>query len=275
MRIRLAVTAAAIALAAGAAIAAEVATKPAAPAAPAAPALADAPYLPAGAIDTYKIIPPSPEQGSHRANADTAIFLDTRAMEGSERWKLAQADDDSAGILKSLSCAAGVELNPQTAPKLVKIVFRMRLDVSRATNGPKDIYKRPRPYLIAGKGNICIARTAALDASPDYPSGHNTWAWSVGLVTAEIDPERATEILARARAWGESRLICGVHSLAAVQAGRDNASSLVAALHGSAEFRADVDAARAEMVSLRANGPKPDPAACAREAALIAKAPYN
>ena len=50
---------------------------------------------------------------------------------------------------------------------------------------------------------------------------------------------------------------------------------MVAGLHGSAQFRADMDAARQELATLRKSAKAPDPAACAAEAELIAKSPYN
>jgi acid phosphatase (class A) len=186
---------------------------------------------------------------------------------------MAQNDANSAGIVKDLACALGVELTPQNAPKTLAMIARVGPDSSRVTNRPKDIYKRPRPYL-RDEGAMCLPRTDDLAKSPDYPSGHNTWSWAVGLIFAELAPDRAAPILARARAFGENRLICGVHSLSAVNAGRDNGAILVAALHGNAAFRADMDAARSEVAAARARGPAPDPALCAQEAAMTAKSPY-
>jgi acid phosphatase (class A) len=147
------------------------------------------------------------------------------------------------------------------------------LDVSRATNLPKDIYKRQRPYLI-DEGPICVVKSDLLAKSPDYPSGHNTWGWTVGLIMAEVAPDRATEILSRAKAFGESRLVCGVHNLSAVEAGRMNGSIVVAALHGQAAFRKDLEDVRKEVATARKAGPAPDPAMCAKEAELVAKSPY-
>ena len=95
------------------------------------------------------------------------------------------------------------------------------------------------------------------------------------VILAELAPDRATEILSRARSFGESRLICGVHNLSAVEAGRTNGSIVVAGLHGSAAFRADMDAARKEMAALRKSARAPGGATCAAEAELIAKSPYN
>lgn len=254
----------------GAALAQQVATKPAP--APATPAPTG--YLGDRAPDTYKILPPAPVAGTVRYQADRATFLATRSEKDSPRWKLAIADADEAAVVKDMSCALGMEITPQAAPKLTKILMTARYDVRKAVNTPKDIYKRQRPYLI-DQGEICVAKTDALAASPDYPSGHTTWGWSVGLILAELVPDRSTEILARARAFGESRLYCGVHNMSAVESGRTNGAILVAGLHGSAAFRADMDAARKELETLRKTAKTPDPAACAAEADLIAKSPYN
>jgi len=230
-------------------------------------------YLGEAAPDTYAVLPPSPTPGDPRDEADRAIFKATRRYETDPRWAMAQNDANSAGIVKDLACAVGVELTPENAPKTLALIMKVGPDASRVTNRPKDIYNRPRPYL-RDKGPTCVPKSADLSASPDYPSGHNTWGWAVGLIMAELVPDRAAPILFRARAFGENRLVCGVHSLSAVEAGRDNGAILVAALHGNPEFRADVDAARAEIAAARAKGPAPDPAFCAKEAAMMAKSPY-
>ena len=242
----------------------------------AAPAPASAPkgYLSAAeAPDPIRILPPAPVPGTSRYEADRTIYLQTRIYKDTPRWALAQNDINQAAILKDLACSVGVELTPQNAPKTVDLFKKMLFDVRRAVDVPKDFYQRKRPYLI-DEGPICDQKTESLAKSPDYPSGHNTWSWSVGLVMAELAPDRATDILVRARAFGESRLVCGVHNLSAVEAGRTNASAVVAALHGSDAFRKDLDAARKEVAAARKAGPAPDPAACAQEAALTAKTPY-
>jgi acid phosphatase (class A) len=229
-------------------------------------------YLGEAGPDTIAILPPAPAPGSTRYEADRTMFLATRRLQDTPRWKLAQGDVDQKAILKDMACALGVELTPQNAPRTTALVSRVAPDVSRATNRPKEHYKRKRPYLI-DEGPICVAKTDDLAASPDYPSGHTTWGWTVGLILAELAPDRAAPILERARAYGESRLVCGVHNMSAVEAGRTNASIVVAALHGSPEFRRDLEAARKEIAAARKAGPAPDAAACAREAELIAS-PY-
>lgn len=241
--------------------------------APAAPPAAPMGYLGAAGPDMLKILPPAPTPGTTRYESDRTIFLSTRKLQGTPRWDMAKGDDNTGAMLKHMACAVGVELNAQNAPKLTAMIPRLALDSVRATNIPKDFYKRQRPYLV-DEGPICIAKSPLLSGSPDYPSGHVTWGWTFGLVLAELAPDRATEILARARAFGESRMVCGVHNNSAVEAGRTNASALVAALHGDETFRKDMEIARKEVAAARKAGPAPDPATCAAESQLVAQPLY-
>lgn len=269
-KVRAGVFAGVIAVLAGGAIA-EVATKPATPTMTLG---ASSGYLGKAAPDTYKILPPAPTPGTIRWESDRATFLATRRLKDSPRWAMAVKDVDLGGVVRGMSCAVGVELTPTNAPRLSAMVARLGPDVAWATNNPKDIYKRPRPYL-TDPGPTCVEQSQALSASPDYPSGHVTYGWTIGLILAELAPDRATDILVRARAFGESRLVCGVHTMSAVESGRSNASILVAGLHGSEAFRKDLEAARTEVAKARQAGPAPDPAACAAEAELAKASPYN
>jgi acid phosphatase (class A) len=240
-----------------------------------APAATPAPpqyYLAAGP-NAFAILPPAPVKGTTRYDADRRMFRLTRKIQTTDpdRWALALNDDNSAGLIKGFSCAVGVELTRQNAPKFMSMVPRIGVESARAIT-VKDTYKRLRPFLI-DKGPTCIDQNGPIKGSYDYPSGHNTFSWAVGLILAELVPDRANEILVRARVFGESRLVCGVHNMSAVEAGRTNGSILTAALHGSPEFRADLDAARAEIAAARKAGPAPDAAMCAKEQAL-SKSPY-
>lgn len=223
-----------------------------------------------------QILPPAPEAGSAREIQDHAIYTATRAMAGTPRWRLAVQDNDATvpATLGHFSCAMGMTLSPETQPRLTALLRRVIRDTIAAQAAAKHVFLRPRPYFIYG-GEICVPRTDSLDTSTDYPSGHATWGWAAGLVLSEIAPDRATPILIRGRAFGESRAVCGMHTASAVEAGRTTGAAVVAAEHGSAEFRADVEAARQEIAAQRAaHASAPDPAACQAEAALTARTPY-
>ncbi len=227
------------------------------------------------APDTLAILPPAPAPGSPRDLADRAIFKATRALKDTPRWSLAKSDVDFSvsAMMADFSCAAGVSLDPKTAPILADLLRNIGPDVAAAVNRPKEAYKRKRPYLV-DEGDICVETSDSLARNFDYPSGHATLAWAIGLLIAELAPDRAGAVLSQARAFGESRVVCGVHNASAVEEGRTAGAALTAALRGDPAFRADLDAARGEMAALRA-GAAPRPRACDAETALTAKTPWQ
>jgi acid phosphatase (class A) len=212
-------------------------------------------YLAAGAApDTLRILPPPPAANSRREAGDREVFEATRALAGSPRWRLATDDANLAQGPDLFSCAVGVKLDAASAPALFAVFRRTAMDTSAVTDPPKNHYARPRPYSAPGAQNapVCVPKTESLTRNPSYPSGHASISWTWGLILAELAPDRASEILGRARSIGESRVVCGVHYASDIEAGRITGASLVAALHGEPGFRADIERARAELAALRA-----------------------
>jgi acid phosphatase (class A) len=225
------------------------------------------PYLKDGALDAAAVLPPPPKADSAGQAADAATYAATRALAGSPRWYLATSDVPSGvgALLDDFSCAAGRRLDPAGLPALAALLARTRRDVVVVVRDAKARFARPRPHL-GNDAPLCVDRSEALDRSFAYPSGHATEGWTFGLVLAALMPERAASLLARARIYGESRIVCGVHWASDVEAGRLAGSALFAALVGDPAFRADLDRARGELAAAPA-GPAPEPVACAREAA--------
>jgi acid phosphatase (class A) len=89
-------------------------------------------------------------------------------------------------------------------------------------------------------------------------------------VLTEVAPDRANALAQRAHAFGQSRVVCGVHWQSDVDAGRLVASVAVAQLHSNAEFSAQLTEARKEYQAARATGAAA-PESCALEAAALAK----
>lgn len=233
-------------------------------------------YLEPGAFDVLAVLPPAPKPTDPRGLADRAIFNATRALQGSPRWAMATNDVKlaPADLFRDFSCALGMTLTPEAAPRTAALIRRAGFDTARQTGIAKTFYKRQRPFLI-DRGPICQPAAEVAD-SYDYPSGHTTAGWTVATILAEIAPDRATALLARGRAFGESRVVCGVHNASAVEAGRLSASSTLTAMQDDPAFTADLAAARQEIAALRQAGAaaKPDTALCTREAALVAQPLY-
>lgn len=220
--------------------------------------------------DGMTVLPPPPAAGSAAAALDMAVFRETRKLEGSVRWRIA-ADDVTNDPLARNRCALQMVLDARRAPALARLL-------NRAGTGPtvakvKAAYQIPRPYLREA-GPICEAKTAHLAANGDYPSGHTANGWLEAQILAQAVPDRASAILARGRAYGESRAICGSHSKSAVEAGYLAGAAVFAVLQTSPAYRRDLEAARKEVARLRVAAPRPDGAACAAEATALRVRPW-
>jgi acid phosphatase (class A) len=226
------------------------------------------PYLAKGAYDGRQAVPPPPAPGSAADDQDRRTFLETRQLKDSPRWSLAQQDAREARIMDAYSCALGVTPTRRTTPRLAAMLRRVSHDVRPAVSGPKKLYNRKRPYKV-DRGAICARSGWIVGLTSDYPSGHTTWGWTVGLILAKAQPDRADALLNRAEAYGESRVVCGVHNASSVDAGRVNATALVQTLEASPGFQADLAAVRAELDAARAAGPAPDKAQCDAQAAVL------
>jgi acid phosphatase (class A) len=235
-------------------------------------------YLaPGAAPDILKILPPPPIEGGALDAADMAIFRSTRRFEGTPRWALALRDNTlgTPALLTAFSCALDTTITAEEAPTLARLISQSNVDAGAASGHAKGVFGRKRPFEREA-GAICLATPEAerlARASSDYPSGHATAAWMAGRVLAEVAPDRSAQILERARMFGESRVVCGVHHVTAVDAGRLTAEAVLAALHGVAAFRADVETARDEVSRLRSTA-KGRPDACTADAATLALRPY-
>ena len=239
------------------------------------PAAAVPGYLGADGIPDERIfLPAPPADASIAGRADLAIFESTRALAGTARWDKAARDAvvSTPAMLADFSCSLGVSLEPTQTPVLARLSARAMADAVRVVGVAKDRYQRPRPFLRA-KGPVCVA-TDALAGSGSYPSGHATAGWLYALVLAELAPDHAAQVLARGRAYGESRVVCGVHYPSDIEAGRTTAGAVFARLHADPDFRADMTSAREEIAALSRKGAAVDPGACAVETTTLSKAPW-
>ncbi|MDB5422848.1 MAG: phosphatase family protein, partial [Phenylobacterium sp.] len=89
------------------------------------------------------------------------------------------------------------------------------------------------------------------DVKNSYPSGHATMAYAAAAVLAQLAPGAAQAVLAKAADYAESRLVCGVHYRADVDAGQVLGNVLVARLMTKPAFNAELEAARAELAAAR------------------------
>ena len=93
------------------------------------------------------------------------------------------------------------------------------------------------------------------------------------MILTELSPDRAEDLLARGRSFGESRNVCNAHWYSDVIAGRLAGAAAVAKLHSKDEFLEAMDAARADIDRAREKG-LVSTADCAAEAEALSKTFY-
>ncbi|MEH0196599.1 phosphatase PAP2 family protein [Caulobacter sp. CCNWLY153] len=201
-----------------------------------------------GAPNAAAFLPPPPEAGSLREQDDIAIYRATRGLQGTPRWAQARADNEieTPDAPRIFDEALGITFSPARTPALAYLLGRMLGDLETIQTPAKRGFTRPRPF-VREPATTCITPESWLAASGSYPSGHAALGWAWALVLAEMAPDRADAILARGLAYGESRVVCGVHYRSDVEAGRIVGAALVARLKADPIFQADFVVASREL----------------------------
>ncbi len=94
-----------------------------------------------------------------------------------------------------------------------------RKEEKAATDAAKDSFCRLRPFKTPGN-SLHPIEDLKPDESFSYPSGHATWAATVGFLLAGMLPEKRQAIYSRIDDYARSRMIAGVHFRSDVEAGK-------------------------------------------------------
>lgn len=218
--------------------------------------------------DSLLLVPAPPAKGSKAFARDLAASKDALAAGHGARWALATSDADlqTPRATGTFSCAAGFEISPTATPAIDRLLRRTLGDLGLATYGAKTKYMRPRPFMSNGKATCTPDYEDRLRKDGSYPSGHSAIGYGWGLILAEIVPDRAGQLAARGRAFADSRRYCNVHWLSDTEEGRLVGAAVVARLHASPAFQADLNAAKGEVAAARATAPSRD---CVAETAAL------
>jgi acid phosphatase (class A) len=221
--------------------------------------------------NSLALIPPPPAPGSTAFALDLEIAQNTFALRDTPRFALAASDYDLKlpHFVDTFSCALNVQITKENAPYLYNLLCRSFSDIGLSTYAAKNYYKRTRPFQQNGQPLAVPADRAFLEKDPSYPSGHTALGWGYALILTELAPDRGDQILARGRAFGESRIVCNHHWYSDVIWGRFMGAATVARLHADPTFEADLAAAKTEFAALRAKGVPPT-GDCQVEAAALA-----
>ena len=163
----------------------------------------------------------------------------------------------------------GIAIGPKTTPRTYALLRRTLVDFGYSTALIKARHMRPRPFMENGQPSCTPDWEARLRQDGSYPSGHSAIGFGSALVLSELEPDRASAIMARGRAFGDSRRVCNVHWLSDIEEGRMAAAATFARLQAEPGFRKDAEAARRELRRARAT-----PAGCEAESRALSVTPF-
>lgn len=217
-------------------------------------------YLPVEALpDSLALLPPPPAEGTTSLALYEAVSHKSLALRGTRRWDLAIEDANlifprAAG---TFSCALNAPITEQDTPHLYMLLRRALADAALSTSTAKKSYMRTRPFAENKDPSCTPDQEAFLKKNGSYPSGHAAIGWVWALILSEVAPAQSDAILARGRAFGQSRVICNVHWQIDIIEGRFMGAAAVARLHADPAFRDAIEAAKAELAAVRAKGLPP------------------
>ncbi|HME33573.1 MAG TPA: phosphatase PAP2 family protein [Terriglobales bacterium] len=171
-------------------------------------------YLPTKVLpNSLALLPPPPAAGSAALALDEEFSRKTLELRDTARWALAAEDADLTfpHAAATFSCALNAPITERDTPHLYMLMRRSLADSGLSTYPAKDNYKRTRPFAV-NKQPICTPdEEKQLLNDGSYPSGHTAIGWGWALILSEIAPDRTDALLARGRAFGQSRVVCNVH----------------------------------------------------------------
>jgi acid phosphatase (class A) len=198
-------------------------------------------------FDPAQLLPPPPADDSVAGRDELAELH--RIDQTRDPVELAQArHDDEVKSVAIFAEAVGPGFDLARLPATAALFKTVRAEEKGAANRAKDHFLRKRPWIVDPTLHSCFT-----DDEPrsSYPSGHTTMGYSMAGILARLMPSKAPAIMARAASYARGRLVCEVHFPADVAAGQAYGSMIAERLMQSPAFRAQFDAAAAELAAAR------------------------
>jgi len=197
---------------------------------------------PAEAATGRPLLQLGPPPGAIETRRELERILAIQAAATPERKARARADVELS-LFQLLPGEDEEELRPWRPPSLAALSDRVVERVLKDLEPLKRHWARPRPYTLEPAIRSCIPPLESFS----YPSGHAAFAFAGARILAELAPERADAIWARAREFAWSRVVCGVHFPSDVAAGETLGREIGAELLASPALAHDLVAARRDL----------------------------
>jgi acid phosphatase (class A) len=198
-------------------------------------------YLSPSSVDLVHILAPPPPVDSAAGKADLqAVWEAQRTRTPAE---VASAQADAQISVFRFAEVIGPGFKPEKLPFTSKFFDRISADSKQVIIAAKAYFNRPRPFVTDPKVQPIVKEPA----NASYPSGHATFAYTDGIILANMLPEKASAIFERAQVYAHNRVVGGVHYPTDVEAGRISGSIIDNVMLHNGDFKHDYKKACAEV----------------------------
>jgi acid phosphatase (class A) len=194
-------------------------------------------------IDLTMILPPPPANDSAQTKAELGEVLALQVTRTPEM--VASAVADSEENVWRFANVMGPNFTKERLPKFSAFFDRVVETEGAVVDPAKDVWKRPRPHQLSD----LVKPAVKLSSSGSWPSGHATVGTMMGIILADMVPEKRAEIIARAAEYAHNREVGGIHYASDVEMGKISGSVIAAVLLNRDDFKAEYEVARAELRS--------------------------
>ncbi|MBC7479733.1 MAG: phosphatase PAP2 family protein [Pseudorhodobacter sp.] len=200
------------------------------------------PFADATQIDLTALLPTPPATGSAAMNAELAQVLTIQVTRTEAQAARAVADDaEDAWVFSDV--IANPKFTKENLPKFTAFFDRVTATEGAVVDPSKKIWARPRPYMYSELVMPLLDKSK----SGAYPSGHATVGTLMGIVLANMVPEKHTEIMARAWEYGQNRVVAGMHFPTDIEAGHISGSVIAETIMAHPDFIDEFAAAKTEL----------------------------
>ena len=196
-------------------------------------------------IDPARLLPRPPAAGSAAEKAELAELHDIQDHRSGGALYQAQWDDTHEDW-RLFIAVLGPKFDMEHLPATAKVMEEVMNDQEVAATQAKAYFKRPRPWKLDPTLHGCEYKPTA-NPLTSYPSGHTIVGYSLGVVLADLMPNRADDILQRAQDYGYNRMVCGLHYRSDTAASESLGTAIAVQMLHSPKMQADLAAARAEL----------------------------
>jgi acid phosphatase (class A) len=200
------------------------------------------PFTDAKAIDLVSLLPPPPANDSPQTKAELGEILAIQVERTPQMVEHAKVDDEET-VWRFAGEMFGPSFTKDKLPKFSAFFDRVVETEGAVVDPAKKILNRPRPHMI----NDLVKPVVKLSSSGSYPSSHTRLGTMMGVILADMVPEKRAQIMARAWDFGHSRLLAGIHYPSDIEMGRISGTVIAATIMRRDDFKAEYGPAKAEL----------------------------